>query len=124
MINIICLWQAYKRKQIIEVKWINREANLADAIIKGKPYAALTRLININQIDLQAVEWVEYTDISIGGQIREQIEICYKYSIACSLVFFKVALVLVNIRFIYHVHEVRNLRKTRIYTINTALKKN
>ena len=49
---------------------------------------------------------------------------CYKYSIACSLVFFKVALVLVNIRFICHVHEARDLRKTRICTINTALKKN
>ena len=31
---------------------------------------------------------------------------------------------LVNIRFIYYVHEVRDLRETRIYTINTTLKKN
>ena len=43
---------------------------------------------------------------------------------ACSLVFFKVAPVLVNIRFICHVHEVCDLRETRIYTINTALEKN
>ena len=43
---------------------------------------------------------------------------------ACSLVFFKVALVLINIRFIYHVHGARDLRETRIYTINTTLKKN
>ena len=50
--------------------------------------------------------------------------ICYKYSIACSLVFFKVALVLVNIRFMCHVHEARDLRETCIYTINTALEKN
>ena len=49
---------------------------------------------------------------------------CYKYSMACSLVFFKVALVLVNIRFICHVYEVRDLRETRICTINTALEKN
>ena len=63
----MCLQQAYKRRQITEVKWINREANPIDAITKGKPYAALTRLININQIDLQAVEWVERTDVSIGG---------------------------------------------------------
>ena len=47
-----------------------------------------------------------------------------QYSIACSLVFFKVALVLVNIRFIYHVHEARDLRETRICTINTTLEKN
>ena len=31
---------------------------------------------------------------------------------------------LVNIRFMCYVHKVRNLRETRIYTINTALKKN
>ena len=43
---------------------------------------------------------------------------------ACSLVFFKVTFVLVNIRFICHVHEACNLRETRIYTINTVLKKN
>ena len=42
---------------------------------------------------------------------------------ACSLVFFKVTLVLVNICFICHVHEVHDLRETRIYTINTALEK-
>ena len=48
----------------------------------------------------------------------------YKYSMACSLVFFKVTPVLVNIRFIYHMHEARDLRETRIYTINTVLEKN
>ena len=46
-----------------------------------------------------------------------------QYSMACSLVFFKIALVLVNIRFMCHVHKVYNLRETRIYTINTALEK-
>ena len=65
------LQQAYKQRQITEVKWINGETNPADAITKGKPYTALTQLININQIDLQAVGWVECTNISIGRQIRE-----------------------------------------------------
>ena len=67
----MCLRQAYERRQITEVKWIDGEANPADAMTKGKPYTALMRLINTNQIDLQAVGWVERTDISIGGQIRE-----------------------------------------------------
>ena len=31
---------------------------------------------------------------------------------------------LANIRFICHVHKARDLRETRIYTINTALEKN
>ena len=50
--------------------------------------------------------------------------ICYKYSIVYSLVFFKVALVLINICFIYYILKVYNLRKTCIYTINTVLEKN
>ena len=51
----------------MEVKWIDGEANPVDAITKDKPYAALIWLINTNQIDLQAIGWVECTDISIGG---------------------------------------------------------
>jgi len=48
IINIMCLRQAYERRQIIEVKWINGEANPTDAITKGRPYVALQRLINTN----------------------------------------------------------------------------
>ena len=47
-----------------------------------------------------------------------------QYSIAYSLVFFRVALVLVNIHFIYYIYKVHDLYKTRIYTINTSLKRN
>ena len=62
MIDVMCLRQAYERRQITEVKWIDGEANPADAMTKGKPCAALTRLIDTNQIDLQAIGWVERTD--------------------------------------------------------------
>jgi hypothetical protein len=41
IINVICLWQAYKQRLIINVKWINKEANLADVITKGKTCLAL-----------------------------------------------------------------------------------
>jgi len=41
MINIICLRQAYERRQITKVKWINSEANPADVMTKGRPYVAL-----------------------------------------------------------------------------------
>ena len=41
MIDVICLQQAYERRQIIEVKWIDSEANPADAMTKGKPCIAL-----------------------------------------------------------------------------------
>jgi hypothetical protein len=61
MINVICLRQAYERRLITDVKWINREANPADAITKGKACLALQQLIDTNQVDLQAIEWVERT---------------------------------------------------------------
>jgi hypothetical protein len=62
MINVMCLQQAYERRQITEVKWIDGEANLTDAMTKGKPCTALLQLIDTNRIELQAVGWVERMD--------------------------------------------------------------
>jgi hypothetical protein len=59
MIDVMCLRQAYERRQITEVKWIDGESNPADAMTKGKACAALTNLIDTNTIDLQAIGWVE-----------------------------------------------------------------
>ena len=59
MVNVMCLCQAYEQRHINEIKWINGEANPADAITKSKPYKALKRLINTNFIDLQAIGYVE-----------------------------------------------------------------
>jgi hypothetical protein len=59
MIDVMCLRQAYERRQITEVKWIDGESNPADAMTKGKACAALTNLIDTNSIDLQAIGWVE-----------------------------------------------------------------
>ena len=64
MIDVMCLRQAYERRQIAEVKWINGETNLADAITKGKPCTALSRLINTNRVELRAVGWVKRTEIA------------------------------------------------------------
>ena len=44
----MCLRQAYKRRQITKVKWINRDTNPINAVTKGKPYMALLQLINTN----------------------------------------------------------------------------
>ena len=63
MINIMYLRQAYEQRQIAEVKWINGETNPADAMMKGKPCTALSRLIDTNQVELRAVGWVERTEI-------------------------------------------------------------
>ena len=61
IINIICLHQLYKRREIAKVKWINGDSNPIDAITKSKLLLAFRQLININQIKLKTVEWVEYT---------------------------------------------------------------
>jgi hypothetical protein len=55
MIDVMCLRQAYERRLITDVKWIDGEANPADAITKGKACLALQQLIDTNQVDLQAV---------------------------------------------------------------------
>ena len=50
IIDIICLHQAYKRREIIKIKWINGNTNPINIIIKSKAYNALTQLINTNYI--------------------------------------------------------------------------
>ena len=37
----MCLHQAYKRREIAKIKWINGNANPANIITKGKAYNAL-----------------------------------------------------------------------------------
>ncbi len=61
MIDIIYLRQSYERREIAEVKWIDRDSNPADTITKSNPLLALKRLINTNQIKLKTVKWVERT---------------------------------------------------------------
>jgi len=41
MIDVICLCQSYERCEIAEVKWIDGDSNLADAMTKSKPLLAL-----------------------------------------------------------------------------------
>ena len=50
MINIIYLHQAYKRREIVKIKWINNNTNPTNTIIKGKACNSLTQLINTNYI--------------------------------------------------------------------------
>ena len=59
MVNLMYLRQAYKRREITEVKWINGGNNPADTIIKVRPCQALKTLIDTNKLNLQVTEWVE-----------------------------------------------------------------
>ena len=57
--DLMCLRQAYERREIIEVKWIKSRNNPADAMTKAKPCQALKILIDMNKLDLKVNEWVE-----------------------------------------------------------------
>ncbi len=59
MVDIICFRQSYKRRKIIEIKWIDDDSNPADAMTKAKPCHALQELINTNTISMKASGWVE-----------------------------------------------------------------
>jgi hypothetical protein len=56
IIDIISIREAYKQREIAQVKWIASKLNPADFIIKSKLTNALKSLININKIDLQVQE--------------------------------------------------------------------
>ena len=60
MIDVLCLRQLYKRREITEVKWIKGDTNPADTFTKSKGVStALGQLINTNTVQLKAVEQVE-----------------------------------------------------------------
>jgi len=59
IIDIMCLRQAYKRREIAEVKWIKGNSNFADAMTKStksNPSNALKRLIDTNTLQLEVKE--------------------------------------------------------------------
>src|SRR3977135_4521333 len=62
MIDVLCLRQSYKRREIVEVKWISGTSNPVDAMTKAKASTALKQLIDTNIVQLEAVEWVERTE--------------------------------------------------------------
>jgi hypothetical protein len=59
MVDLMCLRQAYERREITEVKWISSGDNPADAMTKAKPCQALKTLIDTNKLNLEVTEWVE-----------------------------------------------------------------
>ena len=64
MIDVMCLREAYERREIAEIVWIPGEKNPADAMTKDptKGCPALRILIDSNTIDLSASAWVERSE--------------------------------------------------------------
>ena len=52
IMNLLCLRQSYKRREITEILWIKGDKNLADTITKDKAYLALQKLVNTNCLKL------------------------------------------------------------------------
>jgi hypothetical protein len=59
MINILCLRQAYERRLITKIVWIDGTTNPADAVMKSKPCQGLKDLIDTNKINIKLTGWVE-----------------------------------------------------------------
>lgn len=66
MIDVMCLRQAYERREITEVRWIKGSTNPADSMAKVKPSMALQQLIDTNTIHLDMEEWVEREAMGIA----------------------------------------------------------
>jgi hypothetical protein len=62
MIDLMCIRQAYERREIAEVRWIPGDKNPADAMTKHKGNKALDKIIETNEIDIEAAGWVERSD--------------------------------------------------------------
>ncbi len=59
MMNVMTLRQCYERREITEMKWVHETNNLVDFMTKSKSFSTLRTLIDINQINLDTIEWVE-----------------------------------------------------------------
>jgi hypothetical protein len=53
MIDIIALRQSYERREITEIRWIDRKDNPADTMTKSTLNKALEKLINTNQLGVR-----------------------------------------------------------------------
>ena len=54
MVDFMYLYQLYKHKEIVKIKQIKGNTNLANSIIK------LKQLINTNKVNINIIEWVEH----------------------------------------------------------------
>jgi hypothetical protein len=59
MIDIMVLRQIYKRCELVEVRWITRASNPADAMIKLVLNRSLQVLIDTNEVDIEVEGWVD-----------------------------------------------------------------
>lgn len=60
MIDIMCIREAYEKREIAEIKWIPGKNNPADALTKSKNISqALEQMIDTNRINMESEKWIE-----------------------------------------------------------------
>jgi hypothetical protein len=59
MIDVMIFRQFYERREITEMIWIHDINNFVDFMIKTTFSSALKTMIDINQINLNIIEWVK-----------------------------------------------------------------
>lgn len=63
MVDILSLCQLYESQEITKIMWIYRYHNLANSITKVKPLLALKTLIDINLININTTECIEWANM-------------------------------------------------------------
>ena len=59
MIDIMALRQSYERRELAEVRWINGQDNLSDAMTKTSPNSMLSKFLNTNESTVRIEGWVK-----------------------------------------------------------------
>jgi hypothetical protein len=70
MINVMTLRQFYERREITEMKWVHEANNSVDSMTKIKSSSALKTMIDINEINLNIIKWVERATTLRNDSIR------------------------------------------------------
>lgn len=74
MIDVMCLREAYERREIAEVRWIKGTTNPADSMTKAKASNALKQLIDTNKLQIDVQEWVERPATTSNGDVTAGVE--------------------------------------------------
>jgi hypothetical protein len=59
MIDIMALYQSYKRRKIAEVRWIHNKDNPANALTKANTNSLLKQLISTNKLTVRMKKYVK-----------------------------------------------------------------
>jgi hypothetical protein len=69
IIDIIALRQSYERREITEIRWIDRKDNPADTMTKSTLNKALEKLIDTNQLGVRVEGWVQRKEVDSTEEV-------------------------------------------------------